>query len=80
MNLTGTWVGTTREDDLSYHWRVTQRDDSVFIYATFNDQTVAVYYYSGTIDRWCLAHQRLHTPGCGGDVGCAIFRAAKMGR
>jgi hypothetical protein len=48
-DLTGTWIGSTRENDLVWTWRVTQRDDNVFVYATFNDQTVPVYYYSGHV-------------------------------
>ena len=49
LSLTGIWIGTTRDEDASYTWRVVQRGDDVFIYATFNEQTVPVYYYSGVI-------------------------------
>jgi hypothetical protein len=48
-SLAGTWIGATREDDVTHVWRVVQRDENAFIYATVNDQG-AENYYSARIE------------------------------
>lgn len=49
--LAGTWIGATREDDVTHVWRVVQRGQSAFIYATLNEQgeQSTENYYSARI-------------------------------
>jgi hypothetical protein len=53
LTLAGTWIGATREEDVTHIWRVVQRGQSAFIYATVNDRG-AENYYSARIEPDCL--------------------------
>ena len=48
VSLSGTWIGTTREDDVMHVWRVVQHDDTVFIYARVEDNPTEDYF-SGSV-------------------------------
>jgi hypothetical protein len=42
--LAGTWIGATREDDVTHVWHVVQRGESAFIYAMVNERGAENYY------------------------------------
>ena len=42
--LTGTWIGSTRDEAVTHVWRIVQRDDGAFIYATLDDVGTQTYY------------------------------------
>lgn len=53
LTFSGTWIGSTRADDVVHVWRVVQRDGHAFIYAELDEDGLQTYY-SATIRQECL--------------------------
>jgi hypothetical protein len=71
--IAGTWIGATREDHVMHVWRIVQRGENAFVYATLDDHGAENYYSARVMPGAMLINGNPHAQALLVDAGHFIL-------